>query len=110
MCVKASIETLIGASQRYSLQQLSFAVGLLEIAAITRFRIVIVIGNWFVLRGREELEALGHERCQVVIIGSDIIQYLLDSSAKLCKGCVVTVACNLPLQELPETLDQVQVG
>jgi len=49
----------------------------------------IVIGNWFILWGREELEALGHERCQLFIIGDDFIQDLLDGCAKLRKGRVV---------------------
>ena len=31
-----------------------------------------MIGNWFVLGSREELEALCHQRCQFVTIGGNI--------------------------------------
>lgn len=70
----------------------------------------IVLGNWFVLCRREELKALGQERCQFITIGRDVAQDLLDRGAKLCKGRVVAVACNLAFQELPEALYQIQVG
>jgi hypothetical protein len=67
-----------------------------------------VIGNWFVLCGREELEALGHERCQFVTIGCNVVENLLNRRPKFRKGRIVVVAGNFSLEELPETFNQVQ--
>lgn len=68
------------------------------------------IGNWFVLWRGEELETFCHERGQVVSVDRDVVQDVLDCDSKLGKGRVEPVACYLPPQELPEPLDQVQIG
>src|SRR5262245_21575411 len=49
----------------------------------------IVIGNWFVLSGREDLEAFGHKRCQFVTIGCNVVEDLLNRSPKFRKGLIV---------------------
>ena len=46
----------------------------------------IVIGNWSILLCDKELEALGQERSQFVTVGRDVVQDILDCTAKLHKG------------------------
>ena len=69
-----------------------------------------MIGNWFVLWRGEELEALGHQRSQLVTVGRDVVQHVLNRLAKLRKSGVVAITCHFALQKLPEPLDQVQIG
>ena len=69
-----------------------------------------MIGNWFVLWCGEELETLGHQRSQLLTIGRDIVQHVLNRCAKLRKSRVEAIAGDLALQELPEPLDQIQIG
>ena len=71
---------------------------------------IIVIGNWFVLWRGEELETFSHQRRQLLMIGSDVVQNLLNRRPKFGKGGVVAIARHLALEKLPEPLDQVQIG
>ena len=57
----------------------------------------VVIGNWFVLSGREDLEAFGHKRCQFVTIGCNVVEDLLNRPPKFRKGLIVAVAGDLSL-------------
>jgi hypothetical protein len=72
--------------------------------------LTIVTGNRFVLRCGEELETLGHKRRQLLAIGRDVVQNVLDCLAKLRKGRVVAIARHLSFQKLPEPLDQIEIG
>lgn len=69
-----------------------------------------MIGNGFVLQRREQLEVLGHQRGEFVTIAREVVQDLLNRRAKLRKGRVEAIAGDFALQELPESLDQIEIG
>jgi hypothetical protein len=55
------------------------------------------------------LKALGQEARELLAVGSDVVEDVLDRGAKLGEGGVIAIAGHLALEKLPETLDQVQV-
>lgn len=61
----------------------------------------LVIGNWFVLRGGEELEALGQEWRQFITIASNVVQDVLHRRAKLRERGVEPIVGNLALEKFP---------
>lgn len=55
------------------------------------------------------MKPLSQQRGEFGLIGCHVLEDVLDRCTKLRKGGVVAIARDLPLEELPEALDEIQV-